>query len=251
MIKRVVLALCVLFLTSVGSLSAQTLKVGLSDADYPPFYFVSDNELQGAAVEIAEHLAHELGFSLEYHRYPWKRVQHNLKTGEIDMVLLYFKTEERGRDVFYTDEPHLIERAALFGPSHLKLSFDGDLTALKQYEFYGIRGYYYGEQYARADFLAKYEVKNEPALIRWVSSSQRDFIGIGNPPAIEFYAKNLGLSEKIHFYTPALYEGKNYFAFSKARADSEQIAKHFTQQLLRYKQTEGYKKVLKHYQIKP
>lgn len=230
---------------------AETLKVGLSDADYPPYYYVGKQGLEGAAVEIGEYLAKSLGYQLEYQRYPWKRVQHNLKLGVVDMVLLYFKTAERGKDVIYTDSPHLIEKAVLFGPDHLDIEFSGDLSSISQYEFYGIRGYYYGEQYKNASYLSKHEVRDEPELIRWIASDKRSFLGIGNPAAIEFYANKIGISDKIRFYQPALYEGENYFAFSRARTDAQQIADRFTQAFISFKQTSKYKEILQRYQISP
>lgn len=244
--------LCISFyLAFLQPLWADTLRVGLSNADYPPYYFEGEEGLEGAAIEIAEDLAHQLGYNLEYHRYPWKRVQYNLKTGVIDMVVLYFKTDERAKDVVYTQTSHLIERSSLVTPTHLKVQFDGDLNALKRFEFYGVRGYFYGDQFEHAEYLSKHHVRDEAELIRWVATEQRNFIGVGNKPALEFYARKLGLLDKIKFLKPAIHEGENYFAFSKKLPNAEGIALRFSSELDKYKETTRYKDILQRYQISP
>ena len=78
---------------------ARELIVGVSETDYVPFYFEKEGRFMGAAAEIAQHLSKQLGHDLVFQRFPWKRVQYNLRIGRIDMVILYFKTEERARDV--------------------------------------------------------------------------------------------------------------------------------------------------------
>jgi len=244
--------LCVLFcFFSQQSLQAETLRVGLSSADYPPYYFEGLEGMEGAAIEIAEDLANQLGYNLEYHRYPWKRVQHNLKTGAVDMVLLYFKTDERAKDVIYTRTSHLIERSSLVIPIHLDIQFDGDLDALKQFEFYGVRGYFYGDQYEHAEYLSKHYVSDEIELVRWIATERRNFIGVGNKPTLEFYANKLGLLDKIKFVEPVVDEGKNYFAFSKMLTDAENIAIRFSNEFDNYKKTGRYKEILNQYKIGP
>lgn len=240
--------LLALFIFLSSSVMAQTLHVGLSTADYPPYYFVGKgNKLEGAAVAIAEDLADQLGYSLQYQRYPWKRVQQNLKTGQVDMVLVYFKTPERAPDVVYTDQPHVSEKASLFVSSKVAISFDGALDNLKGVQFFGVRGYFYGDQYAALPESKKGEVSDESELVRRIANPNLELIGVGNQPAIEFYARQQGLSGKLKFLTPAIFEGYNYFAFSRARPDAEMIAQQFSDALKSYMKTDRYRSVLQQY----
>ena len=55
--KEAFLAFCVLTYypksrSSAANLNGETLKVGLSDADYPPFYFVTENQQEEAPVAL-------------------------------------------------------------------------------------------------------------------------------------------------------------------------------------------------------
>lgn len=229
------------------SLMAQTLTVGLSMADYPPYYFSGPKGLEGAAVSIAEEVAQELGITLEYKRHPWKRVQRNLQTGDVDMVLVYFKTPERAKDVVYAHQPHVSEKASLFVSVDMNVPFDGDLNALGGYTFFGVRGYFYGDRYAAIPEDRRGEVSDEVELVRRIAKPKFDLIGVGNRPAIEFYARQQGLEPKLKFLSPAIFEGYNYFAFSRARPDAEQIAQRFSKVLDRYMKTERYRAVLKKY----
>ncbi len=243
---RYLLSLLVVFSFSVSAM-AQTLTVGLSTADYPPYYFVGEKGLEGAAVNIAEDIAKELGYTLSYKRYPWKRVQLNLQTGDVDMVLVYFKTPERAKDVVYTDKPHVSEKASLFVSSNMDITFKGDLGALSGYQFFGVRGYFYGDQYAALAENHKGEVSDESELVRRVANPNFELIGVGNQPAIEFYARQQGLESKLKFLTPAIFEGYNYFAFSRARTDAEMIAQRFSKALKRYMTTRRYQVILRKY----
>lgn len=229
----------------------ETLTVGLADADYPPFYYQDEGSFKGAAIEIAEELASSLGYKLIYRRYPWKRVQHNLRTGAVDMVLLLFKTEKRAQYVVYTDIPYLKERSSLFVPVHLEVTFNGELGSVSQYPFYGIRGYYYGPVYHQATFLDKFDVSNEPELIRKVANPKLNLIGIGNKAAIEYYARQLGMASGIRFLQPDLYEGDNYIAFSKVRVDAHKLAQRFSESLRVYVQGPEYATVLARYGLRP
>lgn len=237
-----------LFLLSLPlSLPAQTLTVGLSQADYPPYYFVAGDVLEGAAVSIAEDIAAELNYTLVYKRYPWKRVQRNLKIGDVDMVLVYFKTPERAKDVVYTDQPHVSEKASLFVSSNMDITFNGDLNTLSAYQFFGVRGYFYGDQYAGLAENHKGDVSDESELVRRIANPNFELIGVGNQPAIEFYARQQGLESKLKFLTPAIFEGYNYFAFSRAHPDAERLANDFSSVLKNYMKSSKYRRILHKY----
>lgn len=226
--------------------AADRLNVGLGELDYPPFYFVEDGELRGAAVEIAEHVADTLDHELEYHRFPWARVQYFLRIGQIDMVILYFKTEERAQDAVYTDAPHLFESSYLAVPEHLSVEFDGDLKELADFSFLAVRGYWHGEQFDQADYLHKIPVNNEEELLKSLAT-RRNFIGVGNKPALTLYAEELGVADKIRFLSPPIDRGPNYIAFSKANPDAEALAAEFSAALKDFMKTQEYRAILDKY----
>ncbi len=234
------------FLCSPSLVRAETLVVGLSENDYPPFYYVEEGQYRGAAYDIATALADQLGYELEFKRFPWARVQKLLSVGKIDMMILYIRSPEREEAAAFTTVPHIRERSALFEEKGRGTSFDGNVTSLKGMKLTNVRGYSHGAAYDGAQFLDKHEVSDEKTLIRLVTHGRRD-LGVGNPPAIKFHAKRLGLADKVHFLEPMLDEAPNYFAFSRSRTDAEALAGKFSTAVEAFIKTPDYAGILKRY----
>jgi len=222
------------------------IRVGISDLDYPPFYFEQNGQLQGAAFEIASAVAGAKSYSLQINRYPWARIQYYLRTGEIEMMILYFKTPERAKDVIYAEIAHIFEASVLFVPKQSTVNFSGDLRNLKAYRFANVRGYSHGREYEQADYLQKQQVNNEEQLIRVLVYGRAD-IAVGNQQAIAMSAARIGLDQQIRFLEPPVAVEPNYFAFSKACPDAAVLARDFSAGLRAFMQTPAYAEILVKY----
>ncbi len=247
--KSRVLAIGAYFAFAVSFASqaySEHLKVGLAELDYPPFYYTGDDALMGASVEIAEALAGIAGYKLAYKRVPWKRLQKGLQDGSLDMAILYLRTEEREKDVFYTDESYIIEESYLFVGKDHALSAAQDLKELSDYDFLFVRGYSHGQAFDAASFLRKTEVKDELELIKRIASD-RPFIGVGSRPAIVYHAGQVGLEDEIKFLEPALYRGENFMAISRQREGGEEIAADFSKAFAEFSKTPEYAEILERY----
>lgn len=236
------------FLTAtIAFANDKTIQVGLGELDYPPFYYKKEGKLTGAAIEISEKVAANLGYSLKYKRYPWKRVQYLLKAGKIEMMILYFKTPEREKFAYFTKTSHINESSYLFIKKDRKIAYKNkNLQALKNYRFGNVKGYSHGKVYDNADYLNKYQAKNELSLVKLVAKNRID-IGVGNKPALMLYAKQSHLDDQIQFLSPPIDKGANYFAFSKAGKNSKELVLQFDQEIQRFKQTKEYKNILRKY----
>lgn len=237
-----------LFLASsfVSQAHAEELMVGLAELDYPPFYYAGDDAMTGASIEIAEALADIAGYELVYKRVPWKRVQKGLQDGSLDMAILYLRTNEREKDVFYTQEPYIFEESYLFVGKEHELTEAGDLKQLSGYDFFYVRGYSHGEAFDSASYLHKTEVKDEVELIKRISSD-RPFIGVGSKPAIVYHAQKAGLTEQIKFLEPVLHRGENFMAVSRQVEGGEKIAADFSKALTQFSKSPVYAEILKRY----
>lgn len=102
--------------------------------------------------------------------------------------------------------------------------------------------------YDHADYLTKREIKNEENLVKTVVKRRID-IGVGNKPALLLYAEKVNYTDKIEFLEPPIDIGSNYFAFSKAKADSKQLAADFSAEVKRFKETDEYKQILAKYKF--
>ncbi|WP_409523981.1 substrate-binding periplasmic protein [Nitrincola sp. MINF-07-Sa-05] len=241
------LLLCLLVcLSSSSLLSARELRVGLGELDYPPFYFMEDGRFKGAAVEIAEHLAGQLGHQLVYKRYPWARVQNALEFGDLDMMILYFKTPEREQSVVYTDIPHLNESSHLFVHNGSDIDLSSTLDNLQDKVFGHVRGYSHGDVYDNHQHLRKHLVPDERHLIRTLIVGGID-IAVGNRPAILMVAEMEGLEDQIAFLDTPIDIGPNFLAFSRALSDAEALARDYSDQLRQFMSSDEYRQILMAY----
>ena len=231
---------------------SDALRVGMADLDYPPFYFHDGDRLTGAAYDIAEWLADYTGHQLSYEAMPFVRVQKHLQRGELDMVMVYFRTPEREQHVAYLDQPHLVESSYLVVSAAARTlpdRFDGDFRALTDYRFLSVRGYFHGSHYEQALYLLKEDVNNEQEIIRRVLASPR-FIGVGNRAAIEFHAARSGVLQRLRFIEPAIDRGANYIAFSRRNPDHPRYVREFSEALKVLKASRDYRAILKKYAIR-
>lgn len=244
------IAVWIAMISSTAPVGAEVLRVGLGELDYPPYYFFEDGAYQGAAIEIAQEVAQALGHTLVFRRFPWKRVQASLRAGRIDMVILYFKTPERERDAVFTDISHLNEASYLFVTSGSNIAYNGSLSSLGSYRFGNVRGYSHGAEYDNARGLYKHLVTDERLLIKILLGGRID-IGVGNKAAVLMYAERDRVRNQITFLHPPIDEGRDYIAFSRARADAEVLAKAYSQQIRGLIATPRYQEILERYGVDP
>lgn len=252
LLRRVLAALgsAAVMLAGTGPVWGKDLVMGLSVQDYPPFYYQENGAYRGAAVEIARHVAGELGHTLSFERYPFARVQKLLAAGDIDGVILYFKTPEREAGAVYTNIPHIRETSSLFVHTDADISFDGELEEMQGKRIANVRGYSHGKPYDSADFLKKESVNTEKTLIRMIVAGRLD-VGVGNKPAITFHAEHQGVVEDIRFLEPVIHNAPDYMAFSPARPDAEELAADFSRVIRAFKATAAYADILETYGFDP
>jgi len=244
--KTLVKLFIVIYTFTSFSVQPKELIVGLAELDYAPFYFEKDNQFHGAALEIAEEIATSLGHKLVFKRFPWKRVQAYLRSGTIDMMILYIKTPERAVDVIYTEIPHIFESSDLFILNEANVPYINSVNDVLSYKFGNVRGYTHGIEYDEANDLYKHQVSNEKQLID-ILIHQRIDIAVGNKAVILRYAESKGVRSQIRFLSPAIDNGPNYIAFSKARNDAQQLSDEFSIALKKFIKTEEYRKILTKY----
>ncbi|MDG9670595.1 transporter substrate-binding domain-containing protein [Hahella sp. CR1] len=83
-------------------LLAQTLIIGMEDANNKPFEYVTDSgELTGFHTEVVKQVTASLGWKVEFVRLPWTRVIKMLESGEVNAVTYMAKSIEREKFALY------------------------------------------------------------------------------------------------------------------------------------------------------
>jgi polar amino acid transport system substrate-binding protein len=235
-----------------SSAGAQPLIAAVADVDYPPFYYydAEKGRWAGISVDVCEAVAKELGYSLQYERYPFNRMLQSLSSGQADIACTLFNVGESKGNFIYTSVPHAFEDIWVFtraGTAHWE---EFDLEWLIGRSLGGVRGYFYGKAMNDAARFDKLLVNNEHQLIRILLGGRVNY-ALGNKPAIERQARAMGVIDRLDFMEPSVYRGPLYIGITSARADAHQLAADFTRVLVEFRRTPEYRALLQYYNLDP
>lgn len=102
--KKILLAITVLylFICNISFACPPTLKVGVT-ADYPPFEFTKQGQLQGFSIDFAKKLGKELGMKVEFQDMAFSSLIPALQSRKIDVIISSVNvTEERKKSVDFS-----------------------------------------------------------------------------------------------------------------------------------------------------
>ncbi len=232
--------------------AASTLVAAVAEKDYPPFYYFDDDTQQwrGISVEVCERVAQELGYTLEYRRYPFGRLLQHVSDGRADIACTLFNTSQRAPGVTFTSIPHAFETVSVFRRVDNTPWESQDINWLRQFQLGGIRAYYYGEALQDDSEFKKLRVNDEEQLIKVLLGGRVEY-ALGNKPAIELHADRLGVRNQIEFLEPPVFRGPIYIAISRQREDAYKLASDFTRVVQRFRDTDEYLYLLQEYGMDP
>ena len=108
--KKTVIVYLIIILNTI----ANTIKIGYFDT-YPMFFQGKNNKAQGSTVDYFNDFMKEIGYKVEWiGPQPFPRLLDELKTGKIDALVGFSKTEDRKTFVYYADKPYLVREFYIF-----------------------------------------------------------------------------------------------------------------------------------------
>jgi polar amino acid transport system substrate-binding protein len=236
----------ILFGAGQAKAELKQIVIGTSTG-YPPYYFQKDGKLVGLCIDIINYVAKEHGIKAIYQQYPWNRMLYNAKEGNVDAVMPLFKTKERGTYLYFPKQALAMEENRFFTWKQTKIQYSGDFHDLKPYKIGVVNNYSYGKIFDLVDYLLKEEALNDRSLLMKFKLKRFE-VGIGNEYVVNFYARQLKLSNNIVFLKPSVTKDPLYIGFSKAKGHIDLIDK-FSLTIAKLKQTERYQEILKYYDI--
>lgn len=103
------LLLCVLSINLHAS-ECQSIRVNGPNGWEPISYRDAHGELTGMAVEVANEVFSVLGVELKWEaQLPWKRQQHHLENGSLDLIVAAYFNHERASKFIYSESYHIEE----------------------------------------------------------------------------------------------------------------------------------------------
>lgn len=131
--------------------SPMVLSVGMEEADNWPFEGEDKSgALSGFHVELVRAVARQLGWQVEFQRFPWKRTLRMLETGELQAATFVAKSREREEfAVFNANNVLHISRVTLYVKRERinEIHFQLPLEAMMRRWYFGAsQGYYYNDE---------------------------------------------------------------------------------------------------------
>lgn len=144
--KNILLIAIALILPAITSSENRIITV--SSGEWPPF--LSENmKHHGLAARIISESFALQNITAKYGWFPWKRTYNNVRTGNWDASAVWAITEERSKEVFFSD-PIIESKIVIFFNKATFLNWNSfeDLSGIV---IGATNGYFYGEEFQQAE----------------------------------------------------------------------------------------------------
>ena len=246
-----VAVMIVLFIQSI--LIAQPIErltIVRGDGFWPPYEWTENSELKGFHIDLVKAVEEQLKWDIQIESYPWRRAIKMIKDGNVDAITFITRTEERENFLYYLKGNKLhLSKAGLITlkKNQHKIHYTGDLAQLKQYTICAQFGHYYGEKFAKADYLDVDDgAKSSVQLIKKLINGRCE-LAVGYRYVKEV-AEKKGLGSNLINLKPHLSVHPMYIGFSKIRK-LDSVAKQFAEALTSFKTTSQYQNLIKKYKL--
>lgn len=203
-------------------------RVVMPVGDWPPFRFVSEEQMHGMDFDLMEEVARRMSLKIEYHRTPWNRSLTHMQQGKVDAMTGLARRPEREAYIYYVEPPYSFCSTVFYTAA-------GKGDTIRSYEdLYGKRlGYVLGSAYFPRfdgdDSLPKLGVGTEDQLLKMALAGRLD-VFIGTDCQVDSELVLRGMSDKIDkaTYAPgnkvALYLGvSRYSVFFNSINELERV----------------------------
>ena len=174
-------------------------------------------------------------------------MQH-VASGKADVITVFYKTDARAEQFYYSDEPYLRDPIVLLCAQPCQTAFDGNLASLTQQPVAVVRDFSYGPLLDRLEFSRAAVVDSDPMLFKQLIK-QRLQLGIASLITVRHAPELKQAADKVQILYPVLDYVDIYFAFSRQSTITPELVGRFDHVLRRYKKTDAYAVLLKRYQL--
>ncbi|WP_084623989.1 substrate-binding periplasmic protein [Oceanospirillum beijerinckii] len=157
--------------------NAQPEKILIGTDAWPPFRFVTQNNISGIDDDLWQKLSQAMNFKIEYIRCPWKRCLDMMRSGQIDAMSGLAWREARAVYIEYTNPAYYRCSPRFYlrrGEEHI-LKNQQDLSRLN---IGMVRGSAYYPDFDSNDTLQKTQMTQEHVLLQLLAAQRIDtYIG--------------------------------------------------------------------------
>ena len=233
-------------LWAVAILPAKARDVSMVTSNWGPFFAedIEDNGFYTALVRAAFATA---GHNANIQFYPWKRALALVENGQMDLVMGAYFSEDRNKAYLFSDPVYNDEIAFL-----AKNEFDRD-TYKNLRDLAGLtngigRGWFYSDEFEKADYFTKEEATNQVDNLRKLLFGRINLFA-ASKAVIQHEIQMHGetMRGKFKFLDPPLRESQLHLMISRNIPDGPQLVDDFNRGLAEIRANGTYEDILKRF----
>lgn len=231
-----------IFFWSANSFAQTSLNIATEE--WPPYVYNQDGEIAGFSIDILTSVFTEMGVTVTYNQYPWKRAVRSVFSGAADALFHSSKNEEREQYCYYPEEELTQSRYVFFirqeDVGRLKFDSFDDLIGSDV----GItQGYSYTAElldFLYANGLVVSTVSDESNL-RMLAKKRTDYFPTDMLNGL-YLVKESGLQDQLTCLPKPIFEKPYFIIFNKQNVSLEFVER-FSRTLAEFKQTEEFRQI--------
>lgn len=224
------------------------LTVAITNKGYFPYNYIENGERKGLTIDVINYFEANSNYDFEFIILPWPRALYLVEQGKIDLIMTLFKNDEREETYHFIEPSYANEANQLFALVDTNIEYSGELPQLIPYSVGTIREYSYGQSFDQANYLTKLPALTEEVLLKLLLAERID-VAISNPLTFKGLISEGNLEKKIKALKPYVDITPVYLALTKARDNSDQIAKDLGELTMKLKASSYYQTLLNKYQV--
>ena len=215
---------------------------------WPPYVYLKDGKAVGIDVDIALAVLTKMGIKAKIEMLPWKRSLAAVRDLEADAILSAAITDQRKMFLYFPAEP-VSKGETVFFQRKSRNIIVSSLDDFRGLKVGAILGYQYCDELDSSAVLSDASrVVTLDQSFNMLMSDRIDVV-VESEAAGMYKAKEMGVSDKISVVEGSRYcSVGNHLAFSK-KLGSKELAEKFSKELVRFKATNEYEKILEKYGV--
>ena len=213
--------------------------------EWPPYEFSQSGKIVGSDVEVIAEVFKKLGYrTLFYIELPSRAIQ-RMKSEIYDGVFSVWKGDERDNFLLYPDEPISYTKEVMWYVKSNSKNLQDTLNSTNTICGY-VNGYAYDDKFWQIK-CTKIPLESDEVGFNLLRAGRINTFATAYETG-KFVAKELGMLNEVSFAYISEQKRPQYLAFGNSIYTSY-LAHVFTQELVKFKLTEGYGNILSKYGI--
>lgn len=223
---------------------SDSLNASNSKEKIPPG---SDSEnFKGFAWETLKESFHAMGYTVYLSVRPWKRAVVEFEKGKYDILFPTTKTPEREKKYFYSEGDTNFSHMNIYTLKDSKFEFDG-LESLKGMIVGTIRGYSYGAEWEKSDFIKKDETESDQQNFKKLDKKRIKGV-VAYSATADYWLKENGLIDNYKKHE-SFAQNHEYLVALKDKEEAVQKVKDFDEGKKKIIESGLYDKIKKKWNI--